>query len=89
MDKGTLYDRGLYAFVTGLADNNGIRWQTKQMIAGGTDASVIQRARAGARVCGIAAAIRNIHSPSDVAHIGDMEDLLKLARLFIAHTDCE
>lgn len=83
MDKGTIYDRELYSFATKLADTNGISWQTKQMIAGGTDASVIQRSRTGTKVLGIAAAIRNIHSPACVASIKDFEALHKLARLFI------
>lgn len=83
MDKGTIYDRELYAFVTKLAEDNGIVWQTKQMIAGGTDASIIQRSQSGTKVVGIAAAIRNIHSPSCVGNTRDFEALLKLARLFI------
>ncbi len=83
MDKGTIYDRGLYALMTQLADNNGIMRQTKQMVAGGTDASAIQRSRTGTKVVGIAAAIRNIHSPSCVAKIEDFDALLSLARLFI------
>ncbi len=83
MDKGAIYDRELYALAAKLADDNRIRWQTKQMVAGGTDASAIQRSRGGVRVLGIAAAIRNIHSPSCVGKIGDFEALLSLARLFI------
>ena len=83
MDKGTMYDRELYAQLTGLAEKNGMAWQTKQLIAGGTDAAVIQRSRAGVKTACIAAAIRNIHSPSCVGNTRDFEDLLKLARLFI------
>jgi len=83
MDKGTLYDRELYAQLTSLAEKNGIPWQTKQLIAGGTDAAAVQRSRAGVRTAGIAAAIRNIHSPSCVGSIRDFEGLLRLARLFI------
>lgn len=83
MDKGTIYDRELYTFAAKLAESNGIPWQTKQMIAGGTDASAIQRSRAGTKVVGFAAAIRNIHSPACVASIKDLEALYKLSRLFI------
>lgn len=83
MDKGTMYDRELYAQLTSLAENNGMAWQTKQLIAGGTDAAVIQRSRAGVKTAGIAAAIRNIHSPACVGNKRDFEDLLRLARLFI------
>lgn len=83
MDKGTLYDRELYTLLTNLADENGIPWQTKQLIAGGTDAAAVQRSRAGVKTAGIAVAVRNIHSPSCVGSKRDFEDLLKLARLFI------
>jgi len=83
MDKGTLYDRELYAQLTKLSEDNGIAWQTKQLVSGGTDAAVIQRSRAGVKTAGIAAAIRNIHSPVCVGNKNDFEDLLKLARLFI------
>lgn len=83
MDKGTIYDTELRKMLIGLAEENGIAWQTKQMIAGGTDASVVQRSREGVRTAILAAAVRNIHSPACVAHIGDMENTLKLARLFL------
>lgn len=83
MDGGTIYDRGLFELMRTLAEENGISWQTKHMIAGGTDARTIQRSRAGVRVVGLAAALRNIHSPSSVGAIADFDNMLKLARLFI------
>jgi len=83
MDRGTIYDKGLYALATKTAEKNGIKWQTKTYIAGGTDASAIQRSRAGVRAIGLAAAIRNIHTPASVASVSDIEDLLRLAALLI------
>lgn len=83
MDGGTIYDRGLFELLRSLAEENGIPWQTKHRVAGGTDARAIQRSRSGVRVAGIAAAVRNIHAPSSVASTADCEALLKLARLFI------
>lgn len=83
MDKGTIYDRDLYKILTSLADANGIKWQTKQLIAGGTDASVIQRSRAGVKTAALSCAIRNIHSPACVAKTEDFNDMLALAELFI------
>lgn len=83
MDKGTLYTPGLYRLLTELADKNGISWQTKTVIAGGTDASAIQRSGHGAAVAGIAVPVRNIHSPACVAKISDFEDIPRLARLFL------
>lgn len=83
MDKGTIYDPELRATLVRLAEENNIPWQTKQMIAGGTDASVVQRSREGVRTVIIAAAVRNIHSPASVASTEDMANALKLARLFL------
>lgn len=83
MDRGTIYDRGLFELMRKLAEEHDIPWQTKHMIAGGTDASTIQRSRTGVRVIGLAAALRNIHSPSSVGAMADFEYMLKLARLFI------
>lgn len=83
MDGGTVYDRGLYAALTRIADENGIKHQTKRRIAGGTDAAAVQRSCAGVRTAAIACAVRNIHSPASVGKISEFEDLLKLAKLFM------
>jgi len=82
MDGGTIYDRELYAALTRIADENGIKHQTKHRVAGGTDAAAIQRSRAGVRAAAIACAVRNIHSPACVGKISEFEDLLRLAGLF-------
>jgi len=83
MDKGTIYDQGLYKVLTKLAADNEIKWQTKRIIAGGTDAAAIQRSVGGVRTVGIACAIRNIHSPACVANTADFEPMLRLAELFL------
>lgn len=83
MDKGTIYDRELYSMLCRLADENGIAWQTKSRVAGGTDASAIQRSGAGVRVAAVSVAVRNIHSPACVVKAEECEAQLKLARLFL------
>lgn len=83
MDRGTLYSRRLYSQVTELADMNNIKWQTKHMIAGGTDASVIQRSGIGVDTIALSAPLRNIHSPASIAKISDFEVMPELARLLI------
>ena len=83
MDRRTIYDRALAGTLTRLAEENGIRWQTKSRIAGGTDASSIQRGGAGAQVAALSVAIRNIHSPASAAKLSECEDQLKLAGLFL------
>lgn len=83
MDRGTIYDRGLYRMLSGLAEKNGIEWQTKRCIAGGTDASAIQRSGTGVRTAVLACAVRNIHSPACVGAIKEFEALPRLAMLFL------
>ena len=83
MDGATIYNRELFTTLSGLADSNGIKWQTKNVVAGGTDAAAFQRSRAGVKTVGIAAPVRNLHSPSCVAKRSDMEAVLELARLFL------
>ncbi|MGN1002078.1 MAG: M42 family metallopeptidase [Oscillospiraceae bacterium] len=83
MDRGTIYDRGLYRMLGGLAEKNGIPWQTKRCIAGGTDASAIQRSGTGVRTAVLACAVRNIHSPACVGAVKEFEDLPRLAMLFL------
>ena len=83
MDRGTIYDRELYALLTQLADENDIPWQTKTRIAGGTDGSSIQRSMGGVQTAAVSVAIRNIHSPAGIARIDECEAQLKLARLFL------
>ncbi len=83
MDKGTIYSPSLYKILTEQADKNGIRWQTKTMIAGGTDASAIQRSGSGVDTIAISAPIRNIHSPASIAKLSDFEVMPRLALLLL------
>ena len=85
MDRVAIYDRGLYRQVTALAEKLDIPWQTKQVIAGGTDGGAIQRVRGGARVLGLAAPVRNLHTGVNLASIRDMEHLLTLTRAALHH----
>ena len=88
MDGGTIYDRGLYARITALADRAGIAWQTKSLIAGGTDAAGIQRAGSGVRVATLAAPVRNLHTGYNVADLQDMAHLLALTRAVLKDIVC-
>lgn len=84
MDGGTIYDRDLCRLLIDLCEQEGIRWQTKEYISGGTDARTIQRRKAGVRVAAVSAAVRYLHAPSSVASVSDFEDILRLARRFVA-----
>ena len=69
--------------MTRLAEAHNIPWQTKEYIAGGNDARTIQRSRAGVRVAAMSAAVRYLHAPASVANVEDMENMLRLTRLFL------
>ena len=83
MDRGTIYSRNLYERVTKIADANGIKWQTKTLIAGGTDAAAIQRSGSGVDTIAISTPIRNIHSPASTAKLEDFEQMPRLAMLLL------
>lgn len=83
IDSSTIYDRALFEELRGLAEENGIPWQTKELIAGGNDAKAIQRTREGVRVCAVSAAARYLHAPSTVVSVDDCKNILRLARHFI------
>ena len=83
MDNGTIYDRALFQRLRALAEENGLPWQMKHYVSGGTDARAIQRTKAGVRVAGISAAVRYLHAPNSVCSISDAEQILALARLFL------
>ncbi len=86
MDGATVYDQGIYKLLGTLADENGIPWQTKEYLSGGTDAKAIQRTKAGVRVGAVSAAVRYLHSPSSVASIADFDHIETLAWHFIQAT---
>ena len=83
MDRGTIYDAELYDLLRSAAETRGIAWQTKHMIAGGTDAGRVHKLRAGVRTVGIAAPVRYIHSPVSVAAVADMQAVRVLAEAFL------
>lgn len=83
MDGGAIYDRELFELLRALAEENGLPWQMKHYLSGGTDAKAVQRTKEGVRVAGISAAVRYLHAPSSVCSLDDARQMLALARLFI------
>lgn len=83
MDLGAIYDKKLFSVMRSLAEENGIKWQIKTRVAGGTDAQKVIVSRAGVRTASISIPTRYIHSPSCVADIRDIEASLALAREFV------
>lgn len=83
VDKGSVYDRGLFRLLQSLADEQGTGWQVKSRLAGTTDARAFQQSLGGCRVCGVSAPVRGIHSPSNVGNIKDFEAMKRLAYAFL------
>lgn len=83
MDMGSVGDRELYRLLRDTAEQNGIPWQTKHYLAGATDASSFQRTREGVRTATLSSPVRYLHAPASVVAIQDLENQLKLARLFL------
>ncbi len=79
MDRGTVYNRGLYD----MALNSGIPCQPKASVTGGNNSSAIHLSRQGVKTLAISVPCRYIHSPSCVANLTDMENALKLTKYMI------
>ncbi len=83
-DKGTLYDRTLYALSFNVAQERGIAIQTKEGVFGGNEARVVSRAGAGAKTMAISVPCRYLHSASCVAA---MQDVMATKQLLLAVID--
>ncbi len=86
MDRGTIYDKGLYSMAFAAARENNIPVQTKTLIAGGNDSKVIHVSRGGVRTCAMSVPCRNLHSPSCVMKLSDYEATKQLAGIMLSKT---
>lgn len=84
MDKGTVYDRELYALALETAKASGIPAQTKTLIAGGNDSGSIHVSRSGVRTCAISVPCRYLHSPSCVIKESDYRAVRDLAEKMLS-----
>ncbi len=78
MDRGTVYDAGLYRRIFRLAAERQIPCQAKEKIAGGNESRSLQTAAAGARVAAVSLPCRYLHSPGDVIQEADLESTYRL-----------
>lgn len=83
MDRGTIYDHDLYELAFKKAEENGIKIQTKTMVAGGNDARTIHVSAGGVRTLAISLPCRYLHSPSCVIKLSDGDEVLRLARVML------
>ncbi len=85
IDGGTIYTKTMWEQAFTLCEEENIPYQTKSMVAGGTDAGIISKNAGGAEVMAVSLAVRYIHSGSSVAKIEDMNNMLRLVRTFLAN----
>lgn len=83
MDRSTIYDRELYELSRRAAEENGVKRQTKTMVAGGNDSGAIHVSRGGVRTMAISAPCRYLHSPSCTVKLSDLEDCGRLAGIML------
>lgn len=79
MDRGTIYDSGLYKLAFEIAIKNSIPVQTKTLVAGGNDSGAIHVSRGGVRTAALSVPCRYLHSPACVAKISDIEAVKQLS----------
>ena len=79
MDGSTIYSKDMIELASSTARENDIKFQIKNIVAGGNDSSAYQRTGTGARVMALSAPVRYIHSPSSVSAVSDLESVLNLA----------
>ena len=83
VDKGTVYDAGLFGLLRGIAEEKGIPWQIKTRMVGSTDARAAIQASGGCRAAGLSAPVRYIHSPSCVGNVRDFEAMKVMLDAFL------
>lgn len=84
MDRGAIYDKGLYQKALELGEKHGIAVQVKEGVYGGNDSRAIQASRAGVRCLAVSMPCRYLHSPSCVLKIEDIEATRALTELLCA-----
>lgn len=83
IDNLTIGDRRLVKFLIDLCETHGIAYQRN--IGGGTDASAIQRTKAGALSTTVGAPVRYMHSTVQLCHEDDIEATVALLKVFLEH----
>ena len=72
MDRGTVYDSGLYALALETARARHIPAQSKTGVAGGNESRSLQTSRGGARTLAVSMPCRYLHAPSCTLQVSDI-----------------
>ncbi|MBW3012703.1 M42 family metallopeptidase [Candidatus Woesearchaeota archaeon] len=83
MDAGMIANRCLNGHIAAVAKKNKIPLQKEVVEAGTTDATKIMMSRGGVPSAVLGIPLRNMHSTISVAHIRDIENLIKLLELLM------
>ncbi len=83
MDRSVLCDSYVRGFMIDIAKENNIPYQLEIMTDGGTDAGAMHLSRSGVKTGGISVPTRYIHSPSEMASIGDIKNCITLLKTVI------
>lgn len=83
MDGRTITDKVLLQNVIKVAEENNIPYQLKKSTSGGNDAGSIHLAAGGVKTISASVPCRYLHSPVGVADVGDIEALVKFAKVYI------
>ena len=88
MDSGTISDYRMVKYMKGVAEKYGIEHQMEILIAGGTDASGIQRMNPGGSIAGaVSVPTRHIHQVIEMVHKEDVAHAIELLRKCVQELD--
>lgn len=87
VDRGTFYNEKMLRTMTKAADESGIRWQYRTAINGRTDSGAISICSGGAMTFGVSVPTRYGHSQVSNVYWPDVEQAVRMARLFIERTE--
>ena len=83
MDNGTIYNPKAYKLAEELAKKHDIKYQLKDLVAGGNEASAYQKTALGSLTVAVSAPCRYLHSASCVVKKADLIAVKDLARALI------
>ncbi len=86
-DRRTIVPAKLSAWLYDEGKKAGIPVQYKRAAAGGNDAGIIHLTRGGCPTAAVSIPARYIHSPVSIADTGDIDAVMKLARMFLDRID--
>ena len=82
MDRSVICTPAVVAALEQAAEDCGVSAQREILLCGGTDTSVLQKARAGVQAGAVSIPTRYIHSPSEMCAVSDVEQSAALLAKF-------